>query len=153
MASLDGKPVTFIGLERTSGVFAYDLSIPEMPHYLGYINTLASGDISPEGLIFVSLDPQRGLLVVTNELSNTISTYEITLVSDDAPQLPGLSIPPHVSESSIEWSDEGYWQVQTADTYQTICEGSAVKSCAVEPGIYTVINLSSGTRFENIAAP
>ena len=49
---LAGKPVGFIGLERTSDIFAYDLSDPKAPAFLGYINIKAAGDISPEGLVF-----------------------------------------------------------------------------------------------------
>lgn len=45
--------------------------------------------------------------------------------------------------------DNGWYQVQDATTYDSLCEG--VLQCAVSAGTYNVINLSSGDRFEGIA--
>jgi len=56
---------------------------------------------------------------------------------------------PTVSGQRISWPDNGWYQVQRADNYQTVCEGG--RYCDVASGIYTVINLSSGERFENVA--
>lgn len=53
-----------------------------------------------------------------------------------------------VEGNTISWPDDGWYQVQTADTYQSICEGGS--SCSVDDGEYNVINLTTGTRFEGI---
>lgn len=55
---------------------------------------------------------------------------------------------PTVSGSTISWPDDGWYQVQNATTFQTLCEGGA--SCEVSPGTYRVINLSTGQRFNDI---
>ena len=81
VGEVDGKPYAFIGLERISGVMAYDLSNVENPEYADYLNTRdfsedIKGDVSPEGLDFVpAQDSPNGaaLLLVGNEVSGTVS--------------------------------------------------------------------------------
>jgi hypothetical protein len=55
---------------------------------------------------------------------------------------------PIVSGNTISWPDDGWYQVQTADDYTSICGGGT--HCDVEPGTYIVINHTTGERFENI---
>ena len=66
---------------------------------------------------------------------------------------------PSVSGDTVSWPDDGWYQVQHADTYETVCEGSIASSsavaggpCRIDSGRYIVINHSSGERFENITA-
>lgn len=75
---LGDNSYAFIGLERTSGVFVYQLDNPYKPKPAFYINTKGEGDIAPEGLKFIARDANSGWLLVTNEVSNTISLYEIS---------------------------------------------------------------------------
>jgi len=147
---LDGKPVGFVGLERTSGVFAYDLSAPEAPEYLGYINIKAAGDVAPEGLVFKATSDNSGILIVTSEVSNTISTYNIMLSSEGSTVDPEPVSQPMASAGRIDWSGSGYWQVQTINPYVTVCAGTMIRSCSVPPGKYNVINHTTGERFENV---
>lgn len=61
--------------------------------------------------------------------------------------LPSVSFAsPTVTETTISWPDNGWYQVQRADTYESICDGG--RSCDVDPGDYVVINHSTGERFE-----
>jgi len=53
-----------------------------------------------------------------------------------------------VNGSRISWPDNGWYQVQNATNFATVCEGG--RSCVVSPGEYTVINLSTNERFEGI---
>lgn len=55
---------------------------------------------------------------------------------------------PTVDGRVISWPDEGWFQVQTATDYVSICEGGSY--CTVEPGLYNVINHSTGERFESV---
>ena len=67
----------FIGLERVSGIYVYRISEPENPGFAGYLNVKEYGDISPEGLVFIKQDDKTGWLLVSNEVSNTTSLYEV----------------------------------------------------------------------------
>jgi len=53
-----------------------------------------------------------------------------------------------VEGDTISWPNDGWYQVQLISTQQTICQGGL--SCVVEPGVYNVINHTSGTRHEQI---
>jgi len=55
---------------------------------------------------------------------------------------------PTVVGNTISWSEAGWYQVQNANTYATICEGGM--SCVVDPGQYTVINHTNQSRYDNI---
>lgn len=60
---------------------------------------------------------------------------------------------PMVSDGMIMLGGEDYWQVQTIDPYVSVCEGSALEACAVDDGVYNVINHTTGERFENVRVP
>ncbi|MFT6876685.1 MAG: hypothetical protein ACJAZF_002808 [Granulosicoccus sp.] len=149
IGTLGDRTVAFIGLERVSGVFVYDITDPVAPTYLGYVDSKRAGDVSPEGLIFVPTDSQSGVLVVTNELSNTTSTYRVALGGDDMVNPPQGAMPT-VAGNRISWNSPDYYQVQTVDTYAVICEGAKLFQCEVSNGQYNVINLTTGDRYEDI---
>lgn len=81
VGQLAGKSYAFIGLERTSGIFVYDITKPRHSHAVSYIDIKAHGDVAPEGLVFIPRDDNTGWLLVTSEVSNTISLYEIAVAS------------------------------------------------------------------------
>jgi len=84
-----GREYTFIGLERIGGVLVYEISDPESPRFVQYINnrnftaatnTAAAGDLGPEGLHFISRrdsPTDTPLLVVANEVSGTTTVYQV----------------------------------------------------------------------------
>jgi len=51
-----------------------------------------------------------------------------------------------VDGNTINWSVGGWYQVQDASSFETVCNGDA--QCEVEPGRYIVINHSLGLRSE-----
>ena len=53
---------------------------------------------------------------------------------------------PSVNGNEISWPDDGWYQVQRSDTYESICNGGS--TCTVPAGRYTVINHSTGVRFK-----
>lgn len=79
----------FIGLERTSGVMVYDITNPNSPYFVQYINNFdpegdpdagTAKDVAPEGMVFIPARKspiRKPLLVVTNEVSGTTSVYKI----------------------------------------------------------------------------
>lgn len=72
------RPYAFVGLERQSGIVAFDLRDKVgQASIAGYINTRPA-DRGPEGLAFVSpADSPTGqpLILVTNEISGTLAIY------------------------------------------------------------------------------
>jgi hypothetical protein len=74
---LGGRTYAFIGLERAGGgVMVYDVTDPMAPMFVQYMRT--PGDVSPEGVLFLpaSVSPTgTAMLVVTNEVSNTVTLY------------------------------------------------------------------------------
>ncbi|MEA5534813.1 choice-of-anchor I family protein [Crocosphaera sp. XPORK-15E] len=71
----------FIGLERIGGFMVYDITDPTNPLFVNYQNDTALGDLSPEGLLFISSKDSptgQALLVLTNEESGNTSIYSVT---------------------------------------------------------------------------
>jgi DNA-binding beta-propeller fold protein YncE len=99
IGTIFGRTYAFIGLERIGGIMTYDITDPNNPMFLDYVNNRdfsgdaeagTAGDLGPEGLLFVSADEspnQQPLLVVTNEVSGSTTLYSI-----DAPE-PSTSVP------------------------------------------------------------
>jgi len=102
LGKISGKTYAFIGLERIGGVMVYDVSKPDAPAFVTYVNSRdfsvdtdavdqdanpsAAGDLGPEGLVFISAEDSpngKPLLVVGNEVSGTTAVYEIKLKDDE----------------------------------------------------------------------
>ena len=88
LGTIDGRRYVFIGLERTGGIAAYDITTPTAPVFVDYVNNrdfsvtdLTSpnaGDLGPEGVLFIAANDSpthQPLLVVSNEISGTVTTY------------------------------------------------------------------------------
>ena len=70
----------------------------------------------------------------------------------------GLAMP-SVSGNILTWPTDGWYQVQRADTFETVCEGSVSETssstggpCTIDANDHIVINHSTGERFNNIRA-
>ena len=95
-------------LERDGGVVLFDVTKPETPKYVDYINTsiptgnivtgkatATAGDVSPEGVMFVQpLDSPTAtaLVIVSYELSGTVAIYEIPSKRPHAPTRMKISV-------------------------------------------------------------
>lgn len=90
LGEIDGRTYAFIGLERMGGAMVYDITTPTSPVFQDYVNNRdfsvdpatapAAGDLGPEGLIFI--DGHKSptdvpLLVIANEVSGTVTLYEV----------------------------------------------------------------------------
>jgi DNA-binding beta-propeller fold protein YncE len=75
----------FLGMERIGGIAAFDISEPRTPVFMDYVNNRdfgspENGDLGPEGLLFIPAHEspsRRPLLVVTSEISGTVTTYAV----------------------------------------------------------------------------
>lgn len=85
IAKIDDKVYAFITLERVGGFMTYDITDPANPVYENYINnrTLGDdegGDLGPEGIIYIAPSDSptgKGLVVLSNEVSSTVSIYSL----------------------------------------------------------------------------
>ncbi|MDZ8088872.1 MAG: choice-of-anchor I family protein [Nostoc sp. DedQUE12b] len=76
---INNRTYAFIGLERTGDVIVYEVTNPNKPSFVQYINT--PEDTAIEGLTFVSAadsPTDKPLLVTTAEVSKTIAVFEVT---------------------------------------------------------------------------
>ena len=90
VGEIDGKTYAFVGLERTGGIMIYNISDPNNAEFVQYINPLDEDgnalDLAPEGLQFIrAIDSPNGvpLLTVSNEVSGTVSIYQIDSIDAD----------------------------------------------------------------------
>lgn len=86
-----GRTYAFIGLERIGGVMVFDVSNPNAPEFIQYINnrgwdeneeTYESLDMGPEGITFISKEEspnERDLVIVSNEISGTVTIYQVDI--------------------------------------------------------------------------
>jgi choice-of-anchor I-like protein len=80
IGKVSDRTYAFIGLERTGGIMTYDISDPRRPFFVHYVST-SPLDVSPEGLLFINEDDSpngKPLLVVSHEISNTTTIFEIS---------------------------------------------------------------------------
>jgi hypothetical protein len=83
-AIIDGNAYLFVSLERVGGAMVFNINDVENPSYIGYQNNRDAETNGPdrgaEGMIFIDaeISPNgHGLLVLANEVSSTITVYEV----------------------------------------------------------------------------
>ncbi|WP_346235365.1 choice-of-anchor I family protein [Lysinibacillus telephonicus] len=114
VGEIDGKLYAFIGLERFSGIMVYDLTDVNKPEFVTLISSRdfsenIKGDVSPEGLVFVSAEESptgKALLMATHEVSGTVAVYEfgkdvpVQEIPEDA--FSGTASEPKVYEGNVK---------------------------------------------------
>jgi len=76
--TIKGRTYAFVGLERSNATLIFDVTVPTHVTYAGV--AAFSGDLSPEGILTLpaAASPNGNpLLVVSNEVSNTVTIYEL----------------------------------------------------------------------------
>ena len=91
IATINGNAFAFIALERVGGVMVYNITNPQNAKFVQYINPRdftvdddaveanLAGPLGPEDIKFITQDDQMYLLV-SNEVSGTLSVYSVTLL-------------------------------------------------------------------------
>jgi hypothetical protein len=86
---LNGRTLAFLGMERQSGIFIFDVTDPANSQMLSYTSNRdfagdaaagTAGDLGPEGLVFVPADQNptgKPILLAANEVSGTTTVFEI----------------------------------------------------------------------------
>ncbi len=82
----------FVALERIGGIMIYNITNPNNPYFVQYINTrnfavtpsqanLATvGDLGPEGIVFVPRNESpngKDLILLSNEVSGTVAVFQV----------------------------------------------------------------------------
>ena len=93
--TINGNTYAFIGLERVGGIMVYNVTNPQNPEFVQYINNRdfsasqvdleagMAGDLGPEGLAFIpagSSPNSQPMLAVGNEVSGTTTLYGIDVI-------------------------------------------------------------------------
>ncbi|AOW99394.1 hypothetical protein BJP34_07940 [Moorena producens PAL-8-15-08-1] len=104
LVELFGRTFAFIGFEQIGGFIVYDVTDPENPFFVNYINNRdflgdpeagTAGDLGPEGLLFISAEDSPNdtpMLVVNNEVSGTTTVYSIEQVPEPSSILGLLNV-------------------------------------------------------------
>lgn len=90
---IGGQTYAFIGLERMGGIMVYNITNPAQPSFVTYYTSRdfsedIAGDVGPEGLQFIPAyysPTGKALLLAGNEVSGTVSVYEIEPNTDSFP--------------------------------------------------------------------
>ena len=95
VGEVDGRLYAFIGLERVGGIMVYNVTNPQNPEFVQYINNRdfsvsqadleagMAGDLGPEGLAFIPAADSpnsKPMLAVGNEVSGTTTLYGIDVI-------------------------------------------------------------------------
>lgn len=99
IGEINGQNYAFIGLERVGGIMVYNVTNPQNPQFVQYLNNRDfsadqaaieagnAGDLGPEGMAFIKAeDSPNGepMLAVGNEVSGTTTLYGIDVVGASA---------------------------------------------------------------------
>ncbi|GMG81357.1 hypothetical protein LNKW23_05700 [Paralimibaculum aggregatum] len=82
VGEVDGRTYAFIGAERDSGVFVYNVSEPENAYLVDYIDGFGAGNIAPETIAFIPADESssgKAQIAVAYEISGTTAVFDLDL--------------------------------------------------------------------------
>lgn len=108
----------------------------------GWYQVQSASDYSQICAGVQSCTVDAGIYIVINH--TTGQRFENVVVDAEADDDSGIT----VSDGVISWPDNGWYQVQRSDTYESLCNGG--RSCAVEDGSYIVINHTTGQRYPGV---
>jgi 2',3'-cyclic-nucleotide 2'-phosphodiesterase/3'-nucleotidase/5'-nucleotidase len=117
VATINGKTLAFIGLERIGGIMVYDVTDPTAPIFETYENnrdfsfdadSSAAGDLGPEGLLYIPVSAGLGnhLLVSANEISGTVSIFsiDVPVANGEYTSARHLAIYPNPAQETLHLS-------------------------------------------------
>jgi hypothetical protein len=91
VGTIAGNLYAFVSMERVGGLMAFNINNPAAPQFSQYVNnrglTGLTGDRGPEGIIYITQPNSptgKAYIVLGNEVSSTISVYEIACPSASA---------------------------------------------------------------------
>lgn len=99
-AKIGSETFAFISLERVGGVMAYNVTDPNNVKFVDYKNSRSTsayaGDHGPEGITYIAPENSptgKGYILVANEISGTITIFEVDAKSLSAPDFVSDNAP------------------------------------------------------------
>lgn len=95
VGAINGQTFAFIGLERVGGLMVYNVTNPQNPEFVQYLNNRdfsasqadvesgMAGDLGPEGFAFIAAEDSpngKPMLAVGNEVSGTTTLFGIDVI-------------------------------------------------------------------------
>jgi len=162
VAEIEGSVYLFVALERIGGVMLFNVDIPSAPVYVGYYNnrTAPSGDPDrgAEGIIYIKPEDSpngNGLLLLANEVSSTVSVYQVNTCSQLAGANMGIQADSICQDASLQLSIPG----DAANTLQWLLNNQPISGAtgnsimASQAGIYSVAVTNSTLQCSDVSAP
>ncbi|OUL62459.1 choice-of-anchor I family protein [Flavobacterium sp. AJR] len=112
-AKIGSETFAFISLERVGGVMVYNVTDPNNAKFVEYKNSRSTsayaGDHGPEGITYIAPENSptgKGYILVANEISGTITIFEVNAKSLSAPDFisdstPTFALFPNPSQKGI----------------------------------------------------
>ncbi len=148
--SFGGMDLLFVAAERHGGLFMFDVSNPNAPVFLEFENNRNfalpaddsnAGDLGPEDIVFVSGNdsPVLGtpMVLVANEVSGTISLFELSQVLGLDEAEVELAVYPNPAQDFLMINARGWVEIITN-------QGQVVKQTYTQDGRIDVQDLPSG---------
>jgi hypothetical protein len=111
IATINGKTYAFIALERIGGVMVYNVTNPANPVFVQWANSRSTsavtGDRGSEGIFFIKAEESPTgipLVVVSNEVSSTISVYAVGPTAE-APSALAAANSNTAPAVNLSWTD------------------------------------------------
>lgn len=153
----------FVGLERHGGVMAFDVTDVNNVKYVDFINnrdftadptTSAAGDLAPECILFVpkaETSYSKDILIVANEVSGSISVYEINdlLTSSNKVSVNSFFVYPNPANDFIRTSLIDNYNLYdiTGQQVKSVYHTNKIDISDLASGIYTIKNSTEALSF------
>ncbi|MFO7703190.1 MAG: choice-of-anchor I family protein, partial [Psychroflexus maritimus] len=159
---INGNFYAFIILERIGGVMAYDVTDPSAPVFLEYENSRdatpggeESGDLGPEGIVYIAPEDSgtgKALLVLSNEVSATLSIYELNNISLSTEKFNlnelSFKVYPNPVKTNLKLTVKSDYQIysMTGKKVKTKRNTKEINVESLEPGIYIIVSSTGESR-------
>ncbi|MEL6812611.1 MAG: choice-of-anchor I family protein [Bacteroidota bacterium] len=160
---IQGETYAFVLLERIGGVMVYNITDPANPVFLEYENSRDAtpggpemGDLGPEGVVYIAPEDnstEKGLLVISNEVSATLSIYSIENdiilgVNDFEVAENGFAMYPNPTEDRIFFSEPGSYRLYDLGgrLIKQVNDAASLEVATLSSGTYFITNTTGITR-------
>ena len=155
VAQINGQHYAFVTLERIGGFVVYNVTNPANATFVNYFNnrsaTAFSGDQGPEGIIYIKPEESstgKGLIVISNEISATVSVYEIlnnvlSTAENYNPKNLEIAVYPNPASENLNFTLPNSATAKNVEIHNMA--GQKVLSAKANSGSVNISNLAKGS--------